>query len=458
MRSFRSDPYLWVHLAGVAAVPLFLEICLLGLGVGHPLMPLWFELLFVAGLGIAPIVWMQWQKPFSIFSLLLLALRPNQLSEDQRKILRLFKTPINQFLAIGVAIVLALVLWLLYHVAPVTTGLVLPNAARGVGLLWAAIAFLFANLFLQVPVSVLRVLLTGDQAFGAIEPYPVEQITADFTLLGLRVKKILPVLEAAPSKPVVIRPESPPQETPAAILSETLPDAEPTQAVSAQENVIATEPEEFDEDFEADFEVESRGDVEAVAADAAAEMGQEDGEALVHNHGEEAIAPPEAPVEPEPDAFDAAMERQAIADFLSEEPDLAMEDESIDDLLGQLESETAEPQPESNWEEAIETELMMGSGLDETTPDELNWDEPSLEATIETEGNGELNYDRSANEIDTDETERFEEAVHGIELEVIALGAELPATDADEIERTDGTDDVNELDEDTWGDEEDLHA
>jgi hypothetical protein len=212
MRSFRSDPYLWVHLAGVAAVPIFLELCLLGLGIGNSLMPLWFELVFVGGLGIAPILWMQWQKPFSIFSLLLLALRPDRLSEEQRKILSLFKAPVNRILAVLVAIALTFTLWQLYRIAPITSGLILPNATRGVGLLIAAIAFFFSNLFLQVPVSVLRVLLVGEHTFEKTEPYPVEQISTAFTSLGLRVKKILPTLIAAPSKPVVIRPEAPLKE------------------------------------------------------------------------------------------------------------------------------------------------------------------------------------------------------------------------------------------------------
>ncbi len=206
MRSLRSDPYLWVHLAGVAAVPIFLELCLLGLGMGSSLMPVWFELLFVGGLGIAPILWMQWQRPFCIFSLLLLALRPDQLSEDQRKLLGLFKSPVNQFLSVGVAVLMAGVLWRFYEAAPIANGLLFPSATRGTGLLVAAIAFFFANLFLQVPASVLRVLLVGESVFAATDPYPVEQIPIAFTLVGLRVKKILPPLVPKPSKPVVIRP------------------------------------------------------------------------------------------------------------------------------------------------------------------------------------------------------------------------------------------------------------
>jgi hypothetical protein len=206
MRSLRSDPYLWVHLAGVAAAPIFLELCLLGLGMGRSLMPIWFELLFVGGLGIAPILWMQWQKPFCIFSLLVLALRPDQLSEEQRKLLGLFKSPVNQFLSVGVAVLMAGVLWWLYGAAPIANGLIFPSATRGTGLLMAAIAFFFANLFLQVPASVLRVLLVNEGIFAATDPYPVEQIPIAFTLVGLKVKKILPPLIPKPSKPVVIRP------------------------------------------------------------------------------------------------------------------------------------------------------------------------------------------------------------------------------------------------------------
>lgn len=193
MRSFWSDPYLWIHLAGVAALPLFLEICFLGLAVGDPVLPLGLELLLVAVVGIAPIVWMQWQRPFYIFSLMAIALKPEQLTVDQRKLLRLFKSPVNRGLVVGVSGFLFWVLWQLYRYAPIASDVTpLTGGARGWGLLLAAIAFLASNLFLQVPVSVASVLLTGEAAFATTEPYPVEQISADFTVLGWQVKRILP--------------------------------------------------------------------------------------------------------------------------------------------------------------------------------------------------------------------------------------------------------------------------
>jgi hypothetical protein len=39
MQPWRSDPYLWVHLAGLATVPLWIDLCLLGLAVGNPALP-----------------------------------------------------------------------------------------------------------------------------------------------------------------------------------------------------------------------------------------------------------------------------------------------------------------------------------------------------------------------------------------------------------------------------------
>jgi hypothetical protein len=200
MRSFWTDPYLWIHLAGFAALPLWLELCWLGLAVGDPVLPFWLELLLVAAIGIAPIFWMQWQHPFYIFSLIAVALKPAQLTEDQRRLLTLFKTQRNRFLAIAGAIIAFLALRQLYYLAPIASP-VTPFASdsRWLGLLVAAISFLGANLFLQVPISVVSALLTSESTFAATTPYPLEQIRSDFTLLGIPVNQILPAVIAAPT-------------------------------------------------------------------------------------------------------------------------------------------------------------------------------------------------------------------------------------------------------------------
>lgn len=200
MRSFWSDPYLWIHLAGLAALPIFLEVCVAGLAVGDPFLPAWLEILLVAVFGIAPILWMQWQRPFYIFSLVALALKPEQLTEDQRRLLTLFQSQRNRILSLLVPIALFMLLRQLYDAAVIAADVVpLPAEWRGAGLLLAAIAFLGCNLFAQVPVSVLSVMLTSESAFAATVPYPLEQIRSRFTLLGLPVNQILPpILAEAP--------------------------------------------------------------------------------------------------------------------------------------------------------------------------------------------------------------------------------------------------------------------
>lgn len=239
MRSFWSDPYLWIHLAGLAALPLFLELCFLGLAVGDPVLPVVLEVLFVAVVGITPILWMQWQRPFCIFSLVALAIKPELLTEQQRRLLRLFKSAENQVLAGAIAIALLLLLWQLYRFAPIGTeaASMLPQT-RLLGLGLAAIAFLFCNLFLQVPLSVARVMLISDAKLASITPYPVEQIAKDFTLLGLRVKQIVPPLlanEPKPPKPTTprSRPTPPVAGTAAMVEPDALCDLSPWDEVPA---------------------------------------------------------------------------------------------------------------------------------------------------------------------------------------------------------------------------------
>ncbi|MGJ3250323.1 MAG: low-complexity tail membrane protein [Elainellaceae cyanobacterium] len=193
MRSFRLDPYLWIHLAGAAAVPIFLELCFLGLAAGDPVLPVGLEFLFVAVVGIAPVFWMQWQRPFYIFSLLVVAIKPDRLTDEQRKILHLFRTTPVKVLTIVVSGVLAIALWKLFNAPPLDASSIafLPQWRLG-GLLLGAIAFLLSNVFLQVPASVLRVLLAPESQVNDTNPYAVEHISKDFSVIGLRVERILP--------------------------------------------------------------------------------------------------------------------------------------------------------------------------------------------------------------------------------------------------------------------------
>jgi len=192
--SFWSEPFLWIHLAGIAAFPIWLGILLLSLAVGEPLLPVWLEFSLIAIIGIAPILWMQLVKPFNIFCVLILALKPEVLTVEQRKILSLFKRPLEKVGTITAPLFLLLVLWKIYSLAPVAAEIPpLAPSWRIACLLVAGVAFLLSNLFFQIPLSVLGVLLTKESAFASIEPYPVEKIQDDFTIAGFQVDKILSI-------------------------------------------------------------------------------------------------------------------------------------------------------------------------------------------------------------------------------------------------------------------------
>lgn len=195
MQSFRSEPILWIHLAGLATLPIFLEICLLGLAVGDPILPVWMEFFLVAAIGVVPVLWMQLSRPFLIFAILGVAQKPEQLREQQRKILSLINTGSNRILSALAGVFLVGVLWQLYRIAPVAANVTLfPPGWRLAGLLLAGLAFLASNLFLQVPLSVARVFVTSETEFSATKPYPLERIPQDFTIVGLPVNQILPEL------------------------------------------------------------------------------------------------------------------------------------------------------------------------------------------------------------------------------------------------------------------------
>ncbi|MEG4272259.1 MULTISPECIES: low-complexity tail membrane protein [unclassified Microcoleus] len=195
MRSFWSDPFLWIHLSGVATLPIFLGLCLLGLAVGSPLLPVWLEIFLVAVAGIVPVLWMQWFRPFYIFSILVVAVKPQNLSSLQQRILTRFKTKLNQGIAFFVAVLLAIILWQLYRLAPLAATVApFPPSWRWTGLLLAVAAFLASNLFLQVSASVMAVLLTPESEFAATKPHVLEKIRQDFTIAPWQVDRLLPAL------------------------------------------------------------------------------------------------------------------------------------------------------------------------------------------------------------------------------------------------------------------------
>ena len=190
---YKKEPYLWLHFAGLATLPLWLELVWLGLAAGKPIFPLPVELAIVAAVGTLPITLMQWTRPFDIFSVLLLALQADQLSEPQRQLLQVFKTAKHRVFCGFGAIALLVGLWAIARYAPLVAP-VTPFPNHWIGLSVAAITFLASNLFLQVPLSVLAVFLTSKDQLTQLPAIPPEDIGSKYFVPGFRVKKILPTV------------------------------------------------------------------------------------------------------------------------------------------------------------------------------------------------------------------------------------------------------------------------
>lgn len=242
MATYRYDPYLWVHLAGIATVPLWLAISGLGLAVGTPHWP-GLELAFLVLVGVLPILWMQLWRPFYVFGLLALRLKPTALSDDQRRLLRRLRQGWVRALAVGVPLPLVWLLWEIYPRAVVASDITpfTPWGRLG-GLAVAGLSFAMANLFLQVPVSILAVMTTPSQRFAQTDPYPVADVAAHFLQVGLPLGRLLPAVQP----PDVARTQV--QESPLSdlALESVLADRVPEQAVSDLEPepaVLDLEPE-----------------------------------------------------------------------------------------------------------------------------------------------------------------------------------------------------------------------
>ena len=354
MVSYRRDPYLWVHLAGLAALPLLLNICLLGLAVGSPLLPVWLEIGLLVGVGVVPVVWMQWQRPFYIFSLLLVTIRPAELSEERRRILPYFRSfPVKVITAIA-PIFLVWVLWQIYSWAPMAANITpLAPYGRGVGLLVAAIAFLASNLFLQVPLSVLRVLLVGEHQLAQTEPVALEAIAKQFTAVGLPVSRILPDIVASPDEGDTTSGEVAQAET-----SASAPVSEATD----------TEATDSDREISLPSDLEQTEGIETQLASEEADATPESVADVVQAEATEAKgAEPEVS---EPGIESEATELEVIAPSV-EEPDVA----AVETV-----SDEAEPDDSAELSES-ESDDSEGAGVEVVNDDATSEDDPDASLT-----------------------------------------------------------------------------
>lgn len=188
MIELQQNRYLWVHFAGLAFVPLLLDISLAGFASAEPALPYGGQFWIIALLCISPALAMQWFKPFYVFSLPPSALKPSVLSEDQRRCLTIFKSWQIKALAIATAILSVWLLAQIYAMSPQVAPLFIPSA----GLLVGASAFFVASTFMQISVSAGRALLIGPSALKRVDEVEENAIARDFLILGIRVNKLLP--------------------------------------------------------------------------------------------------------------------------------------------------------------------------------------------------------------------------------------------------------------------------
>ena len=188
MIRLQQNRYLWVHFAGLACVPLLLDICLAGLASAGSALAFQGQFWAIALLSITPALAMQWFKPFYVFSLPPAALKPAALSEDQRRCLQIFKSWQIKGLAIAVAIFSLWLLAQLYAMLPQTS----PLLGARAGLVSAALAFFLASTFMQISVSAGRALLISPTALKRVAAVDEGAIASDFLILGIRVNKLLP--------------------------------------------------------------------------------------------------------------------------------------------------------------------------------------------------------------------------------------------------------------------------
>ncbi|MEM9770758.1 MAG: low-complexity tail membrane protein [Cyanobacteria bacterium P01_D01_bin.73] len=194
MATHRKDPFLWFHLAALAAVPVGLEACALGFAAGDPMLPGSLDCLLVGILGAVPLLALQWFRPVYPFSVPLASLRPASLSTRQLRILTIASGVGSKAIALTSAVLGLFLLRLVYRWAPIAAE-VTPFGGRLSGLGVAIAAFLLTSLWLQMGLGSALALAMPDAMINNAEPFPVNSISQGFFRWGIPLSRILPVLE-----------------------------------------------------------------------------------------------------------------------------------------------------------------------------------------------------------------------------------------------------------------------
>jgi hypothetical protein len=188
----KSEPFLWFHVALLAAVPLTLILGMLGLGVGDPVLPEWFEITALGLPAIALPIVLQWWKPLSPFSLWLFT-KPLELTDDnERRILAVVKDFKTVLVAIALGVVIDAIFCKMYSASPIVeNALPLPDGLRILGITWWIGFFLVSNFLVQAGAVAIRVLLLSEADLNQLTPLPLENINSTFTSLGMRSPQLL---------------------------------------------------------------------------------------------------------------------------------------------------------------------------------------------------------------------------------------------------------------------------
>jgi len=200
-KSVGDHPFIWGNIALMAGLPWLLTWSMSGLAVGDPVFPTWLEILLLGLPAIAFGAWLQWQQPFSPFSLWFIAKSPADLDEDERRVLTLIKQQRNGWyvtgwMAIAIAFIMSGIFCKIYIAAPLAQVIApFPDSLRFFGIVWAEICFLLSNILLQSGVSALSIKLTADSELVNLQPFAIEKIKNSFTTIGWRSPQILKFLE-----------------------------------------------------------------------------------------------------------------------------------------------------------------------------------------------------------------------------------------------------------------------
>lgn len=339
MQGPKRDPYLWVHLAGLAALPLCAELCLLGLAAGDPLLPGGWDWLLVGLLGTAPIVAMQWLRPFYPFSVLLVSLRADRLNETQQRILQRWAGWETKAIALVASLLVLWALQRLDQLSPLAAEIA-PLDQRAIGLLVVWLGALLGSLLLTVALVSLWVLLTPPTAFSAIEPFPVGNVPSSFLRLSVRLTKVLPDLENAPVAAPAKVPE-PESATPPAAPETTNAPQEEAAAIDPNHLPIPRDPEPLDATASVNT-AEPLGIPELVTDSAAVEE-SESPEAIESTEPESIASAPnesEAIESTEPEAIEPDSTEPTPTEATSnpDTPDQAADDDDWGDMVSDSDS------------------------------------------------------------------------------------------------------------------------